>query len=159
MTLESRPLREQRLLFYFGGKGKTRIDEREQLCIILGKRESENPGTKRYVWRSVLVVVLLLVLTPFVYVEYNKYAYAERVKTYLVEEAHYKPEQIKSVTGVWSKKLPSFLAEVVFADESEVTYIYFAHNDVMQYGYVLTDEGKKRGWKEKDLKHDHRKQE
>jgi hypothetical protein len=30
---------------------------------------------------------------------------------------------------------------------------------VMQYGYVLTDEGKKRGWEEKDLKHDHRKQE
>lgn len=114
---------------------------------------------KRYVWWIVLVVVLLLVLTPFVYVEYNKHDYAERVKTYLVEEAHYKPEQIKSVTGVWSKKLPSFLAEVVFADEPEVTYIYFAHNDVMQYGYVLTDEGKKRGWEEKDLKHDHRKQE
>ncbi len=28
--------------------------------------------------------------------------------------------------------------------------------EVIQHGYVLTDEGKQRGWQESDLKHDHR---
>ncbi|WP_289136388.1 DUF3139 domain-containing protein [uncultured Brevibacillus sp.] len=105
---------------------------------------------KRIIW---IVIVLVVVLTPFVYVQANKLIYASRVTEHLLEKEKIQPEQIRSVKGEWSKKLPPFCAIVVFADEPEVEYVYFAHNEVIQFGYRLTEEGKKQGLGEQDLKH------
>ncbi|GED70144.1 hypothetical protein BRE01_38460 [Brevibacillus reuszeri] len=107
-------------------------------------------GAKRYIW---LVVLLALVLTPFVYVQANKMIYADRVMEHLLKKEKILPEQIQSVTGEWSKKLPAFCAIVVFTDEPEVEYVYFAHNEVIQFGYRLTEEGKQQGLQEQNLKH------
>ena len=49
-------------------------------------------------------------------------------------------------------KLPAFYSVVTFKNEPEVEYIYFAHNDVFQYSYQLTDEGQRDGINEEDLK-------
>ncbi|MFC3886245.1 hypothetical protein ACFOU2_23250 [Bacillus songklensis] len=60
----------------------------------------------------------------------------------------------KSILGIWGVKLPSFYAVVVvFKDEPYVEYIYFAHNDILQFDHRITDEGRKQGITESDLKH------
>ncbi|MBU8878695.1 DUF3139 domain-containing protein [Bacillus sp. FJAT-29790] len=101
----------------------------------------------------VLLTILALVITPFLYVQINKMIYEKRVTNYLIEEAGYKAEEINSVEGIWGMKLPPFYATVVFKDEPFVEYIYFAHNDVQQFEYRINDEGKQKGVIETELKH------
>lgn len=102
---------------------------------------------------ATLIFLILLIVTPFAYVQANKRIYAQRVTDYLLQNQNYKREEIQSVQGVWGKKLPSFYAVVVFKDEPQVEYVYFAHNDVIQVSYRLTQEGKEKDMTEKDLKH------
>ncbi|MCM3273592.1 DUF3139 domain-containing protein [Paenibacillus elgii] len=103
--------------------------------------------------KVMLVMLIGLILTPFVYVQLNKVIYANKVKKYLVEKQNYKENEIKSVKGVWGIKLPPFYATVVFEDEPYVEYIYFAHNDVLQFRYNITEEGNNKGITQSDLKH------
>ena len=98
-------------------------------------------------------LLIVLVLTPIGYVQINKIIYANRVTNYLLQEKQLSKEEIQSVKGVWGKKLPSFYSVVTFKDEPYVEYIYFAHREVMQFGYRLTEEGKQAGISESDLKH------
>jgi hypothetical protein len=98
-------------------------------------------------------LIALLIITPFVYVQANKLIYAHRVMNYLVHQADFKREEIQSVHGVWSFKAPPFLVVVVFKDDADVEYIYFAHSGVMQYGYRLTEHAINGGIKEANLKH------
>lgn len=109
--------------------------------------------TRKFIITSVLVFSLGLIVTPFLYIQINKMVYDSRVTNYLIEEKGYKAEDIKSVKGVWGIKLPPFYAVVVFNDEPFVEYIYFAHNDVLQFGYRISDEGKQKGITEADLNH------
>jgi hypothetical protein len=95
--------------------------------------------------------IIAIVLTPFIYVQVNKVVYKNKVMKYLIEEKGYQQEEIKSVEGVWGMKLPPFYSVVVFENESYVEYIYFAHNEIMQFEYRLTDERKQQGISEKDL--------
>ena len=99
-----------------------------------------------------MLMIILLVVT-IIYVQANKIEYADRVTDYLIEEQKYGREEIISVKGIWGIKLPSFYTEVIFMDEPDVEYIYFAHNEVIQFGYRLTEEGKQKGITESDLKH------
>lgn len=101
----------------------------------------------------ITVLMIILVAVPVVYVQGIKIKYANRVTEYLLEEQKYNKEEIESVKGVWGIKLPAFYAVVIFKDEPEVEYIYFAHHEVMQFDYRLTEEGKLIGIVESDLKH------
>ncbi|OAB45254.1 DUF3139 domain-containing protein [Paenibacillus glacialis] len=101
----------------------------------------------------IVIIITILVVTPIVYVQANKIIYANRVTNYLLEEQKYSREEIESVEGVWGIKLPSFFSVVTFKDEPYVEYIYFAHNEVLQFGYRLTEEGKEEGITESDLKY------
>jgi hypothetical protein len=98
-------------------------------------------------------LVAILVVTPVVYVQVNKIIYANRVTNYLIVEGKYNREEIASVKGVWGIKLPSFYAVVIFKDEPDVEYVYFAHNEVLQFSYRLTEEGRENGITESELKH------
>lgn len=100
-----------------------------------------------------ITLLIIVIMTPIGYVQINKIVYANRVTEYLLEEKQFGKEEIKSVKGVWGKKLPSFYALVTFKDEPYVEYIYFAHNEVKQFGYQLTEEAKEAGVTESDLKH------
>ncbi|WP_339199933.1 DUF3139 domain-containing protein [Paenibacillus sp. FSL P4-0176] len=101
---------------------------------------------------TILITLAILVVTPFVYVKVNKMIYAHQVTEYLIEKK-YSPEEIESVEGVWSIKLPQFLAIVKFKDEPDVEYIYFAHNDVIQFSHRISEEAQKKGKTKSDLKH------
>ncbi|WP_098746698.1 DUF3139 domain-containing protein [Paenibacillus sp. EZ-K15] len=102
---------------------------------------------------ALLVLLVPLLLSPFVYVQANKMIYAKKVNAYLLEEEHHSKDEIKSVKGVWGVKLPPFYVVVVFKDEPDVEYIYFAHNSIMQFEYRLSPEGRARGITRSDLKH------
>ena len=97
------------------------------------------------------VFIIGLVLTPFLYVQVNKAIYKDRVMDYLTEKKGYEKDGIQSVKGVWGAKLPPFFATVVFENEPYIEYTYFAHNDVIQFEYLITEEGKQKGITENDL--------
>ncbi|MGN7411686.1 DUF3139 domain-containing protein [Paenibacillus sp. SAF-068] len=108
---------------------------------------------KKVISLTILITLAILVATPFVYVKMNKVIYAHRVTEYLIEQKNYSSEEIESVEGVWSIKLPPFLAIVKFKDEPDVEYIYFAHNDVIQFSHRISEEAQKKGKTKSDLKH------
>lgn len=99
------------------------------------------------------IIIITVVITPVIYVQVNKYKYADRVTSYLLEEEKYSREEIESVKGVWGKKLPSFYTVVIFKDEPYVEYVYFAHNEIMQFDSRLTEEGEEKGVVLSNLKH------
>jgi len=107
---------------------------------------------KKIVLLLFVVLLLVLVLTPIVYVQSNKRIYANKVTKYLIEDQKYKMDEIESVKGVWGLALPQFYVVVSFKDEPNVEYIYFAHNDVIQFEYKAIEEEMKEPSKS-DLKH------
>jgi hypothetical protein len=100
----------------------------------------------------ICVFIIGIVLTPFIYVQVNKVVYKNKVMDYLIQDKGYQQEEILSVEGVWGMKLPPFYSVVVFENEPYIEYIYFAHNEIMQFEYRLIDEGKQKGISVKDLK-------
>jgi len=85
--------------------------------------------------KFLLVLIALIFITPFIYIEINKLIYKNRVMDYLVDEKGYNKEEIKEIKGVWGFKLPPFYSTVTFNDEPTIEYIYFAHNEVLQFKY------------------------
>jgi hypothetical protein len=74
----------------------------------------------------VVFLIIALIITPFLYVKINKNIYANRVTEYLLNKEHYKMNEIKSVRGVWGKKLPAFYAVVTFEDNPTLN-IFISH--------------------------------
>jgi hypothetical protein len=70
-----------------------------------------------------------------------------------VEEKHYRKDEIQSVSGVWGKKLPPFYAVTVFKDEPQVEYVYFAHDDIIQFEYRVAGAVTGVELQQKDVKH------
>ncbi len=103
--------------------------------------------------KIMIIVLFVLIVSPFLYVQINKIVYDQRVMNYLTDVKRYKNDEIKSVKGVWGIKVPPFYAVVVFADEPLVEYIYFAHNNVKQFSYNINNEGKQKVITVSDLKH------
>ncbi len=105
---------------------------------------SHHPRSSRPRWiiRRLLTTLLAILIvvgaaSPFVAVQYQKQVFAERVHTYLIQQKHYKPEQIASIQGIWGIMLPSFYVEVIFKDEPNRVYTYFAHAEIMQQSHRL----------------------
>lgn len=64
---------------------------------------------RKFAYRALVVLILLVILTAVVYVQVNKFIFSHRVKAYLIEEKGYSDETISSVKGVWGIKAPPFL--------------------------------------------------
>lgn len=104
---------------------------------------------------TVFVIIIALVLTPIVAIQANKYIYKKRVSTYLIEEKGFAKKDIELIEGKWGK-LPTFYVIVVFKNEPNVEYTYFAHsNDVFQFSYEISNEGLAEGIMEENLKNYH----
>ncbi|WP_193767054.1 DUF3139 domain-containing protein [Lysinibacillus parviboronicapiens] len=75
------------------------------------------------------VTLVIALLAPFCTVQINKQLYAKRIENYLIEDMTYRKEAIQSIECKWHfAGLPSYWLNVVFADEPNVVYLYFAHN-------------------------------
>lgn len=103
--------------------------------------------------KIVVIFLLLLIFVSFIKVQMTKNVYEERVSNFLLNEQGYDKKEIKFIKVKWGFKLPAFYTIVTFEDEPFVEYIYFAHNGVKQFEYILTEEGKKKGIIESELKH------
>ena len=89
--------------------------------------------------RIAIIIVLLLALIPISYVQFNKALFKHRVLEYLTTEQHYTKADIQHIEGIWGKKMPAFYVTVIFTDEPNVMYTYFAHGNVHQFEYVTLD--------------------
>lgn len=108
---------------------------------------------KRRLALGLKICLILLLLTPIVYVQAGKYRYERRVTSYLKYEMGYSPQDIALVKGGWGIKAPPFFAVVRFRDEPEVEYTYFAHDDVIQFSHSISRRGLRQGVRESDLRH------
>lgn len=61
--------------------------------------------------RSILLSIIAasIILTPIIYVQANKRIYANRVTRYLVEEKHYRKDEIQSVKESGEKNCLRFM--------------------------------------------------
>ncbi len=96
----------------------------------------------RRILRAILTALLSLIIiagaaSPFVAVQYQKHVFAERVHTYLIQQKHYTADELSSVKGIWGMMLPAFYVEVIFKDEPERVYTYFAHGEVTLMSHRL----------------------
>ena len=80
-----------------------------------------------------------MIISPVLYVQINKMRYANKVSDYLMEEKNYKKEEIQSIKGIWGKKMPAFYVDVIFENEQNIIYSYFAHNQVNQFEFTTID--------------------
>lgn len=85
--------------------------------------------------KYLLGIIAVILVIPIIYVQSNKIIYANKVSQYLIEEKGYKKEEIKTIEGVWGKKLPAFYVVVIFKDEPNIEYTYFAHSKVGQFKF------------------------
>ena len=84
-------------------------------------------------WQTVtLAVLIVIILGSLLYVKGSEMLYASRVESYLLKEQGYAASDIAHIEGHYGMKLPTFYVTVVFSDEQHVTYIYYAHNGVLQ---------------------------
>lgn len=87
----------------------------------------------------VVMIVLVIILSRFIYIEVNKNNYENKVTNYLLKEIGYDKSEIVSVEGVYGFKLPEFYTIVIFENEHYVEYTYFAHDGVLQFEYEIID--------------------
>ncbi|MFE6166928.1 DUF3139 domain-containing protein [Viridibacillus arvi] len=99
-----------------------------------------------------LVLICAVFFAAYLKIEITKTEYEKRVTSYLLDEKGYEKKDIKSVDGIYGVKLPPFYVIVVFEDEPYVKYTYFAHNEVHQFEYILTEEAIKKNINKSDLK-------
>lgn len=79
--------------------------------------------------KFLIVALLFMLLLPFCTVQIKKQLYEKRIKNYLIEDMSYQKEAIQSIECKWHfAGLPSYWVNVIFSDEPNVVYIYFAHN-------------------------------
>lgn len=79
--------------------------------------------------KFLLVVLVIVLLSPFCLVQIKKQLYEKRIENYLIEELSYQKEAIQSIECKWHfAGLPTYWVNVIFSDEPNVIYLYFAHN-------------------------------
>ena len=92
--------------------------------------------------KLLIVAVIIAILVPFCTIEFKKQLYEKRVENYLTENKLYQKEEIKSIQAKWHLGgLPSYWVNVIYMDEPNIVYIYFAHNkdEIGQFEYYTID--------------------
>ncbi|MGE7689618.1 DUF3139 domain-containing protein [Lysinibacillus sp. NPDC097214] len=75
------------------------------------------------------VGIIIMLLVPFCTVHIKKRLYEKRIENYLIEDMSYPKEAIQSIARKWHfAGLPSYWVNVIFSDETNVVYTYFAHD-------------------------------
>lgn len=92
--------------------------------------------------KLLIITLVIIILTPLCTIEIQKYLYEKRVTAYLTDNKFYQKDEIQSVKAKWHfAGLPSYWVNVVFSNEPNIVYIYYAHNTdaVGQYEYYAID--------------------
>ena len=83
----------------------------------------------------ILSIVLLLCLTPFVYIQVKKQISLNKVMNYLIEEKGYDESDIFMIESKWTMGIPNYYVKVTFHNEPNVVYLYFVHDLKGQFEY------------------------
>lgn len=83
----------------------------------------------------ILSIVLLLCLTPFVYIQVKKHISLNKVMEYLIEEKGYDESDIFMIESKWTTGIPNYYVKVTFQNEPNIVYLYFAHDIKGQFEY------------------------
>ncbi|MFJ7936568.1 DUF3139 domain-containing protein [Sporosarcina sp. NPDC096371] len=93
--------------------------------------------------KKILIIgLVILILAPFCGVQIKKRVYENRVEHFLTEEMSYGKEDIQSIEAKWHfAGLPKCWVNVIFSDEPQVVYTYFAHDKehIGQFEYHSID--------------------
>lgn len=95
--------------------------------------------------KYLIIVLVILLIVPFCMVQIKKQVYENRIQDYLIEEKSYMKEDIQSIECKWHfAGLPSYWINVIFSDEPNVVYTYFAHDkeNLLQFEYHVIDRTK-----------------
>jgi len=77
-----------------------------------------------------ILIVSIIILAPFSYVQFKKHQASDRVWQYLTEEKGYEENDIKGLKSEWSFiGIPTYHVEVIFKNEPNIVYYYFAHRE------------------------------
>lgn len=87
--------------------------------------------------KFVFLVLLLLIFSGFFYVEIKKMNLEKKVEEYLINDRGYKPQEIESIEGRFSK-LPVWSVSVVFKDEHNLIYHYKVESNKVEQFTVST---------------------
>ncbi|KOP69625.1 hypothetical protein AMS59_22110 [Lysinibacillus sp. FJAT-14745] len=92
--------------------------------------------------KFLIVALFIMLLAPFCTVQIKKELYEKRIENYLIEDKSYQKDAIQSIECKWHfAGLPSYWVNVIFSDEPNVVYIYFAHdkNHLGQFDHYTID--------------------
>ncbi|KOS68885.1 hypothetical protein AEA09_10250 [Lysinibacillus contaminans] len=92
--------------------------------------------------KSLALLLLILLIVPFAYVEQKKRIYENRTQQYLTKEMEYAEADIKSLECKWHFfGLPNYWVSVIFTDEENIEYVYFVHDreQPLQFEYYSLD--------------------
>ncbi len=94
-----------------------------------------------------ILLIVLLAMSPFLYVEIKIYHDEQKIKSYLLNEKGYTEKEIFSIEGKLAKA-PLFPITVIFNDEKHIEYEYrVTKTSVIQIG------GYKDGFSDSRSKH------
>ncbi|WP_186670896.1 DUF3139 domain-containing protein [Sporosarcina sp. BP05] len=92
--------------------------------------------------KFIIIGLVILLFVPFYIVQTKKRLYENKIEHFLTDEMSYVKEDIQSIEGKWHLAgLPKYWVNVIFSDEPNVVYIYFAHyqEKIGQYEYHSID--------------------
>ncbi|WP_318614378.1 DUF3139 domain-containing protein [Sporosarcina sp. YIM B06819] len=92
--------------------------------------------------KYLIIGLVILLLAPFYIVQTKKRLYENKIEHFLTEVMLYGKEDIQSIEGKWHfAGLPKYWVNVVFSDEPNVVYVYFAHDkeQIGQFEYYSID--------------------
>ncbi|WP_202076533.1 DUF3139 domain-containing protein [Caldalkalibacillus salinus] len=78
---------------------------------------------KRIILIVIVTFVTIMIIAPFLFIEYQHYNIEKKVTAHLLDDKDYNQEEFE-ITKTTIGKLPLYSANVVFKDEPEIIYIY-----------------------------------
>lgn len=83
-----------------------------------------------------IILIIVIILTSFTYIQVRKHQASEKVMQYLTEEKGYEESDIKSLKSIYSfLGIPTYSVNVTFTNEPNIVYCYFSHHAKGQFEY------------------------
>jgi hypothetical protein len=103
---------------------------------------------------TISIIIIWFIISPFfINKEKEPTFFEHKVKNYLIDEKGYSEDEIQSIIEKGEiGSIPPRYVVVVFKNEPYVEYTYFAHHQVIQFSYQISDEKYKDTIREEDLK-------
>lgn len=109
---------------------------------------SSNLEIKLSIWEVVqikrifiiLAILILIIFASVAFIQLKKHQASDNVMQYLTEEKGYEKSEIITFASKWNFfGIPKYHVEVIFRNEPNIVYLYFAHDVKGQFEYYVID--------------------